>query len=259
MSSDLSQSKSKQFTLEEAVAGTKMSPNLKAKILIVFNNWVQPAVNQGWFVRWINFGVKHEVLLCAFSPFLGGFFGGVLFRKHCQIQSIQSVTQSQNHQMVHLHCFKFCFWMAPLATVTNLANMWRHIVTTYLPPGGATCISWKLCHQVAPLPLPHCRGLGSSVGIEFPTRYFKTLIFINLRRTKTNARNVEVSDCLFCLLLWPHWTEAKSVSGPKVVTTCPQSYFPAYSRLLVLVVNDDDDDYPIIWYRAASPLPLTRS
>ena len=161
--------------------------------------------------------------------------------------------------MVHLHCFKFCFWMAPLTTVTNLANMWRHIVTTYLPPGGATCISWQLCHQVAPLQLPYCRRLGSSVGIEFPTHYFKTVIVINLRRTKTNARNVEVSDCLFCLLLWPHWTEAKSVSGPKVVTTCPQSYFPAYSRLLVLVVNDDDDDYPIIWYRAASPLPLTRS
>ena len=76
MSSDLSQFKSKPFTLEEAVAGTKMSPNLKAKILIVFNNWVQPAVNQGWFVRRINFGVKHEVLLCAFSPFLGGFFWG---------------------------------------------------------------------------------------------------------------------------------------------------------------------------------------
>ena len=100
---------------------------------------------------------------------------------------------------------------------------------------------------------PRCvdRTLGFPLSVEsLPNYRCKTVIFIYLRRTKTNARNVEVSDCLFCLLLWPHWTKAKSVSGPKVVTTCPQSYFPAYSRLKVVVVDDDDDIYPISWYRA---------
>ena len=43
---------------------------------------------------------------------------------------------------------------------------------------------------------------------------------------------------------------AKSVSGPKVVTRCHQSYFPTYSRLLVIFTDDDDDNYPISWYRA---------
>ena len=54
---------------------------------------------------------------------------------------------------------KFDHQMAPLALVANLATRWRHLHWLQIwPPDGATCISSKVGHQVVSLALPHCLG-----------------------------------------------------------------------------------------------------
>ena len=42
--------------------------------------------------------------------------------------------------------------MAPHTLVANLATRWRHLHKLQIwPPDGATCISYKFGHQMAPL------------------------------------------------------------------------------------------------------------
>ena len=42
--------------------------------------------------------------------------------------------------------------MAPLTLVANLATRWRHLHYLQIwPPDGATCVSCKFGHQMAPL------------------------------------------------------------------------------------------------------------
>ena len=48
--------------------------------------------------------------------------------------------------------------------IVNLANSWRHLQWFQIwSPCGATCIKYKLSQAVAPLALPHCLWLTSSV------------------------------------------------------------------------------------------------
>ena len=44
--------------------------------------------------------------------------------------------------------------MAPLKLIANLATIWHHLHQLKIwPPDGATYISCKICHQMAPLAL----------------------------------------------------------------------------------------------------------
>ena len=55
---------------------------------------------------------------------------------------------------------KLAHQVAPLALVQNLVIRWRHLHWFQSwPSGGATCRSYKFGHQVASLALPHCLGL----------------------------------------------------------------------------------------------------
>ena len=90
-----------------------------------------------WFQVWPQGGVTcissnfgHQVALLAF------------------VENVANCWFFLHHQVV------------PLALVTNLAARWHNFHWfQFWPPGGATCISYKFGHQVAPLALSYCLGL----------------------------------------------------------------------------------------------------
>ena len=61
---------------------------------------------------------------------------------------------------LHLSC-KIGHQMVPLALVAILTTRWRHLHNLQIcPPDGATCIAFKVDHQIALLLFLHC-----SIGI----------------------------------------------------------------------------------------------